>query len=196
MKIDWEGLAKFQSIFFVLIKHALISVRSHRIIAFISSLTAVYSVNKWKILRASYIYDNIEKILFASIVIAYFIAVLLFIMGTRTRYGKQINPIVGFFYGTDINLTIGNVDLRSFLEFRAGLIGWTCLNLSFLFKTIESQPDRRSTSLILVVIEQILQAFQLIYYETNRSIQENHLKKKTTGFLHVFNALCCFPFLW
>ena len=172
------------------------SIRLHRIIAFISSLTAVYLANKWKILRTSYVYDNIEKVLFATIVIAYFIAILLFAMGTRTRYGKQINPIVGFFYGTDINLTVANVDLRSFLELRAGLIGWACFNLCFLLKTMELHPYRRPTTLILVVIEQILQAFQLISYENDRSIQDNHIKKKTTGFLHVFNALCCFPFLW
>lgn len=190
--IHWKMFV-LQCIFFVMIKSTIISPRSHRIIAFISSLMLIYLLNQWEIIRASYVYDHIHQILFASIIISYFIALLLFIQGSRTRQSKQINSIVAFFYGTDIYLTIGNVDVRLFFQLRAGLIGWTCLNICFLFKTMELHPNRRSSTLLLVVIEQILQGFQLISNDKHRQMSDH---PQTIGFLHVFNALCCFPFLW
>jgi hypothetical protein len=147
------------------------------------------------IIRASYVYDNINKILIAAIIVSYFIGLLLFIKGTRTRHIKQINPIVAFFYGTDINLTIAGIDLKLFFELRAGLIGWACLNLCFFLKTMELYTYRRPPAFVLVVIQQILQALQLIWYEKDR-LKNDNIKKETIGFLRIFGSLCWFPFLW
>lgn len=152
-------------------------------------------MNRLNIIRASYVYDNINKILFASIIVSYFIGLLLFIKGSRTRHLKQINPIVAFFYGTDINLTIVGINLKSFFELRAGLIGWNCLNLCFFLKTMELYTYRRAPAFILIIIQQILQGIQLIWYEKDRFIN-NNINKDTIGFLHVFDSLCWFPFLW
>jgi hypothetical protein len=173
----------------------MISYRRNGIVAFGFSLSGVYILNWLNIIRGSYIYDNINKILLAAIIISYFISLLLFIKGSETRRLKQINPIIGFFYGTDINVTIGGIDLKLFFEFRAGLIGWACLNLCFFLKTMELYPYRRAPAFVLVVIQQILQAFQLIWHEEAR-LRNDNMKRETIGFIHVFGSLCWFPFLW
>ncbi len=187
----------FQSVFFLQIrnKYDIISYRRSGIVAFSFSLGGVYILNRLNVIHASYVYDNINKILIASIIISYFIGFLLFIKGTRTRHVKQINPIVAFFYGTDINLTIVGINLKLFFELRVGLIGWACLNLCFYLKTLELYIYRRPPAFILVVIQQILQALQLIWYENNRLMNDN-INKETIGFLRVFGSLCWFPFLW
>ena len=100
----------FQCLFFLGIKSTHDAKIISRMIAMISSLIVVYLLNKWQIIRASYVYDNIHQICFTAIIVSYFIAFLLFIQGSRTRRGKQIHPMIAFFYGTDMNLTIGNVD--------------------------------------------------------------------------------------
>jgi hypothetical protein len=187
----------FQSIFFLPIRNKsnMISSRSHGIISFILSLGSIYILNRLNIIRASYVYDNINKILVISIIVSYLIGLLLFVKGTRTRRLKQIKPIVAFFYGTDINLSIAHLDLKLFFELRIGLIGWACLNLCFLLKTMESYTYRRPPAFVLVVIQQILQAFQLIWYKKDRLI-DNNSTKETIGFIHIFDSLCWFPFLW
>jgi hypothetical protein len=190
-----------QSLFFLPIRNRyyrksdITSYSGNGLIAFIFSLGGIYVLNWLDIIRASYIYDNINKILIASITVSYFISFLLFLKGTRTRRLKQINPIITFFYGTDINLTINGIDLKLFFELRAGLIGWACLNLCFFLKTMELYTYRRPPAFILVVIQQILQALQLIWYEEDR-IMNNNTKKETIGFIHIFGSLCWFPFLW
>lgn len=163
--------------------------------AFVFSLGGVYLLNWMNIIRASYVYDNINKILIASIIVSYFISLLLFVKGTRTRHLKQINSIVAFLYGTDINLTIEGVNLKSFFELRASLIGWACLNLCFFLKMIELYPYDWSPAFILVTFEQILHILQLIWYEDDHRLHNNR-KKETLGFIRVFGSLCWFPFLW
>ncbi|CAF0958359.1 unnamed protein product [Adineta steineri] len=187
------GWLLIQSAFFSLIRKQY--YHHNGIIAFVFSLGGVYILNWFEIIHASYIYDNIHKILVASIIVSYFIGLLLFIKGNETRYLKQINPIVAFFYGTDINLTITGIDLKLFFELRIGLIGWACLNLCFFLKTIELYTYRRPPAFVLVVIQQILQALQLIWYEDIR-LRNNNTKKETIGFIHIFGSLCWFPFLW
>lgn len=102
---------------------------------------------------------------------------------------------MAFFYGTDSNLTMAGIDLKLFLEFRAGLIGWACLNLCFLLKAIELFKYRRLSTCILIAIQQILHALQLVSYEDDYHLNESR-KTKTIGFIHVFSSLCWFPFLW
>jgi hypothetical protein len=173
----------------------MISYCGNGLVAFVFSLGGIYLLNWLNIIRASYVYDNINKILIASIIVSCFISLLLFIKGTKTRRLKQINAIVAFFYGTDVNLTIDDLDLKLFFELRAGLIGWACLNLCFFLKTMELYTYRRPPAFILVVIQQILQALQLIWYEQDRIMNDN-TKKETIGFIRVFGSLCWFPFLW
>ena len=173
----------------------MVSYRRNGITAFVLSLAGVYILNWLNIIRGSYVYDNLNKILIASIIISYFISLLLFIKGSETRRLKQIHPIIAFFYGTDINLTIGGIDLKLFFELRAGLIGWACLNLCFFFKTMELYTYRRPPAFVLVVVQQILQALQLIWNEEPR-LRNDNMKKETIGFLRVFGSLCWFPFLW
>jgi hypothetical protein len=169
----------------------MISSRSHGIIAFILSLSSVYLLNRLNIIHASYVYDNINKILISSIIVSYFLGLLLFVKGSRTRHVQEIKSIIAFFYGTDVNLTIAHFNLKLFFESRVGLIGWSCLNLCFLLKTMELYTYRRPPAFVLVIIQQILQAFQLIWYEKNRLIDN-----QTIGFIHIFGSLCWFPFLW
>jgi hypothetical protein len=173
----------------------MISYCGNGLVAFVFSLGGIYLLNWLNIIRASYVYDNINKILIASIIVSCFISLLLFIKGTKTRRLKQINAIVAFFYGTDVNLSIDDLDLKLFFELRAGLIGWACLNLCFFLKTMELYTYRRPPAFILVVIQQILQALQLIWYEQDRIMNDN-TKKETIGFIRVFGSLCWFPFLW
>ena len=164
-------------------------------ITLILSLGAVYLLNRLNIIRGAYVYDHVHQILFASIVVAYFISVLLYMKGSETRRLQQIHPVVAFFYGTDMNLTIADVDWKLFFQFRVGLVGWTCLNLCFLFKTMALYTYRRPPAFVLVVIQQMLQAFQLTWDEDTR-LQSNQMKKETMGFIRVFGSLCWFPFLW
>jgi len=171
----------------------MISYRRNGIVAFGFSLGGVYILNWLNIIRGSYVYDNINKILLAAIIISYFISLLLFIKGSETRRLKQINPIIAFFYGTDINLTICGIDLKFFFELRAGLIGWACLNLCFFLKTMELDTYRRAPA--FVAIQQILQAFQLIWHEEVR-LRNDNITRETIGFIRVFGSLCWFPFLW
>jgi hypothetical protein len=173
----------------------MISYRRNSVLAFVLSLGGVYILNWLNVIRASYVYDNISKILIASIIVSIFIGLLLFIKGTESRRSKQINPIIAFSYGTDMNLTIADVNLKFFLESRVGLIGWACLNLCFFLKTMELYTYRRPPFFLLVVIQQILQAFQLIWYEEDRIMNDN-IRKETIGFLSIFGSLCWFPFLW
>lgn len=165
------------------------------LVALTASLSGVYLLNRLNIVRAAYIYDSIHKILIASIVISYFIACLLFIKGSETRLMKQIHPLIAFFYGVEINLTLADIDLQFFFEFRVGLIGWACLNLCFLLRTMDLYTHRRPPAFVLVFCQQIFQAFQLIWHE-DTDFQNNKVKKDPIGFLRVFSCLCWFPFLW
>ncbi|CAF0871593.1 unnamed protein product [Rotaria sp. Silwood1] len=171
------------------------SYRHNGIVAFVFSLSGIYLLNWLNVIRASYVYDNINKILLASIIVSGLISLLLYMKGTGNRHLKQINPIIAFFYGTDINLTIAGINLKLFFELHVGLIGWAVLNLCFFLKTMELYTYRRLSACVLIIIQQILHALQLIWYEEDHCINDNR-KKETVGFLHIFGSLCWFPFLW
>ncbi|UJR35670.1 hypothetical protein I4U23_028420 [Adineta vaga] len=173
----------------------IVSCRWNGMITLICSLSGVYLLNWLNIIRGSYIYDNIHKILIASVITSFFISFLLFIRGNETRCLKQIHPIIAFFYGTDINFTVAGINLKFFLEFRVSLIGWICFNLCFFLKTMELYTYRRPPAFVLVFIQQIFQGFQLIWNDDTR-LQDNEMKRDTIGFLRVFGSLCWFPFLW
>ncbi|CAF2527836.1 unnamed protein product [Rotaria sp. Silwood2] len=196
------GWLLIQSIFLIPIRNQfyrqsdmISSYRHNGIVAFVFSLGGIYLLNWLNIIRASYVYDNINKILLASIIVSCFISLLLYMKGTENRHLKQINPIVAFFYGTDINLTIDGINLKLFFELRVGLIGWACLNLCYFLKTMELYTYRRLSVCVLIVIQQILHALQLIWYEEDHRINDNR-KKETIGFIRIFGSLCWFPFLW
>ncbi|CAF0747535.1 unnamed protein product [Rotaria sordida] len=196
------GWLLIQSIFFIPIRNkfyqpsdTISSYRRNGIVAFVFSLSGIYLLNWLNIIRASYVYDNIHKILLASMIVSGFISLLLYMKGTGIRHSKQINPIIAFFYGTDIDLTIAGSNLKLFFELRVGLIGWACLNLCFFLKTMELYTYRRLPACMLIVVQQILHALQLIWYEEDHRMNDNR-KKETIGFIRIFGSLCWFPFLW
>lgn len=165
------------------------------LIALVVSLAGIYLLDRLNVIRGAYVCDHMHSMLLAAIVVAFAISVLLYIKGSDTRREKGIHPVVAFVYGTDVNLTVAGIDLRAFLELRAGLIGWACLNLCFWLKAMQLHTYRRPPACAMVVIEQMLQAFQLVWYDDGRLARQN-AKAETVGFLRVFGSLCWFPFLW
>jgi delta14-sterol reductase len=120
----------------------------------------------------TFMWDNYVQILTTNIIIAYVLAIFLYVRSFSVKPGnaehrelalggQSGNMLYDFFIGRELNPRvniplIGEVDLKIFCELRPGLMGWMLFNFAFMahqYKTYGFITD----SLVLVT------AFQTLY---------------------------------
>jgi 7-dehydrocholesterol reductase len=131
-----------------------------------------------KLFSPTIIYDNFGPLLGALNVFSLLFCLALYFKGkykpSSTDSGCSKNAIFDYYWGTELYPRIFGVDLKMFTNCRFGMMSWSLIILSFLFK--QQQLGQLSDSMIISVALQIIYCAKFFIWETGylRSLDIMH----------------------
>jgi 7-dehydrocholesterol reductase len=131
-----------------------------------------------KLFSASIIYDNFGPLLGALNIFSLLFCLALYLKGkykpSSTDSGTSGNLIFDYYWGTELYPRIGGIDIKMFTNCRFGMMSWSLICLSFLFKQYEM--GTLSDSMIVCCSLQIIYCAKFFVWETGylRSLDIMH----------------------
>ncbi|KAF2269016.1 ERG4/ERG24 ergosterol biosynthesis protein [Lojkania enalia] len=129
----------------------------------------------------TFITDNYVAILTTNILISYALATYVYVASFSVKHpkdpnmrelaagGHSGNVIYDWFIGRELNPRItfpifGEVDIKSFMELRPGMLGWVILDLAFVMQQYRNF-GRVTDSILLITAAQTIYVFDALYME-------------------------------
>lgn len=153
--------------------------KANGVLAFIVTLVSffVFSVG-FGLFSPTIIYDNFGPLLGALNVFSLLFCLMLYFKGkhkpSSTDSGVSGNPVFDYYWGTELYPRIFGIDIKMFTNCRFGMMSWSIILLSFLFK--QKQMGTLSDSMIVSVALQIIYCAKFFTWETGylRSLDIMH----------------------
>ncbi|KAK3669702.1 erg24, C-14 sterol reductase [Recurvomyces mirabilis] len=158
----------------------------------------------------TFINRNYIQILTTNIVISYALATYVYLRSFTVKQGNAErrelaagghsgNIIYDWYIGRELNprVTIpyfGEIDIKSFMEVRPGLLGWLVLDLAFMARQYGSY-GYITDSMLMVTIAQGIYAMDCFYNESSILTQMD-LTTDGFGFMLAFGDLVWVPFIY
>ena len=160
----------------------------------------------------TYMTDNYVQILTANVLIAYALAIFLYIrsFSVDTNYpnsdlrelaagGNTANIIYDFYIGRELNPRVtlpflGEVDIKTWCEARPGLTGWILFDLAFIAKQYRTY-GYLSDSIIFTTFVQAFYVLDAQYLESGMLTMID-ITSDGMGFMLSFGDLVWVPFLY
>lgn len=103
--------------------------------AWLISYSLFFILGVMDVIPMTIIYDNWVSILVISCILSYILTIMMYIKGLYYPSSNDNKYTGNWFYdlymGIELNPKILGYDLKLFLNGRPGIIGWSCINLSF-----------------------------------------------------------------
>lgn len=158
----------------------------------------------------TFIDRNYIQLLTCSILIAYGLAIFVYIKSFEVKPGNKDqrelaagghsgNMLYDWYIGRELNPrvtlpVVGEIDIKSFMELRPGMIGWIVLNLAFMAKQYRSY-GYFTDSMVMVVISQALYVLDALWMEP-AILTTIDLTTDGFGFMLSFGDLVWVPFIY
>ncbi|GIZ39682.1 hypothetical protein CKM354_000305700 [Cercospora kikuchii] len=188
----------------------------YRFNAFLSAVTIFIACAAGTIVRGpdfavwTFVNRNYIQLLTVNIIIAYALAIFVYIKSFEVKPGNKEqrelaagghtgNILYDWYIGRELNprVTIpfvGEVDIKSFMELRPGMIGWVLLDLAFAAKQYKSY-GYITDSMLIVIISQAVYVFDALYMEP-AILTTMDLTTDGFGFMLSFGDLVWVPFIY
>ncbi|KAF2800454.1 sterol C-14 reductase-like protein [Melanomma pulvis-pyrius CBS 109.77] len=128
-----------------------------------------------------FISDNFVALLTTNILIAYALALFVYVRSFSVKHpkdpsnreladgGRSGNMLYDWFIGRELNPRItvpvfGEVDIKSWMELRPGMLGWVILDLAFIMQQYRNF-GKVTDSILLITIAQTVYTFDALYME-------------------------------
>lgn len=143
--------------------------------------------------------DMFFPLMIGAILLSIVLSVLLYVASYRSSTvlcalgGNSGNPFYDMWIGRELNPRTGDIDWKFMCELRPGLIGWSLLNWSFVFKAL--QADLLTPAIVLVAV------FESWYIIDGLLIEDGNLTMMDIvtdgfGFMLCFGDLAWVPFIY
>nr|POE88076.1 delta(14)-sterol reductase [Quercus suber] len=158
----------------------------------------------------TFINRNYIQLLTSNILIAYGLASFVYLKSFSVKRGdpekRELaagghsgNVIYDWYIGRELNPRItlpafGEIDIKSFMEMRPGLIGWIILNLAFVAKQYKSY-GYITDSILMVTISQAIYVVDALYMEP-AILTTMDLTTDGFGFMLAFGDIVWVPFTY
>lgn len=159
----------------------------------------------------TFINRNYLQLLTCNILISYFLATYSYLHSFSVKSGNTANRelaagghsgniIYDWFIGRELNprVTIPylntEVDIKSFMELRPGMLGWVMLNLAFMAKQYKSY-GYITDSMLMVTISQAIYVLDALYMES-AILTTIDITTDGFGFMLAFGDLAWLPFIY
>ncbi|EMD00640.1 hypothetical protein BAUCODRAFT_62052 [Baudoinia panamericana UAMH 10762] len=189
---------------------------TYRFNSFISALAILFScaAGTWVLGPDfqvwTFINRNYVQIMTTNIIISYVLATYVYLRSFAVKAGNSEmrelaagghsgNILYDWFIGRELNPRVtlpffGEVDIKSFMELRPGMLGWVVLNLAFMAKQYKSY-GYITDSMLIVVITQGIYVIDALYYES-AILTTIDLTTDGFGFMLAFGDLVWLPFTY
>ncbi|ODA81280.1 hypothetical protein RJ55_04245 [Drechmeria coniospora] len=158
----------------------------------------------------TFINENYLQILTANILLAYLLALFVYIRSFEVKAGNRDmrelarggctgNLVYDFFIGRELNPRItlpfiGEVDIKAWMEMRPGLTGWLLLDLAFVAKQ-HARYGRLSDSILVTALAQGYYVLEGQYAEAGL-LGMMDITTDGLGFMLSFGDIVWVPFLY
>ncbi|KAF2172323.1 hypothetical protein M409DRAFT_50042 [Zasmidium cellare ATCC 36951] len=158
----------------------------------------------------TFIDRNYIQLLTCSILIAYGLAIFVYLKSFQVKPGNKDkrelaagghsgNILYDWYIGRELNPrvtlpVVGEIDIKSFMELRPGMIGWIVLNLAFAAKQYRTY-GYVTDSMVMVVISQALYVLDALWMEP-AILTTIDLTTDGFGFMLSFGDLVWVPFIY
>ena len=158
----------------------------------------------------TFIWDNYVQLLSAQILIAFALACFAYVRSfsvvAGNAEGRELaagghsgNLIYDWFIGRELNPRVtlplvGEVDIKSFMELRPGMLGWILLDLAFVARQY-TLFGSVSDSMVLIVAFQSLYVLDALYMEP-AMLTTMDIATDGFGFMLAFGDLAWLPFIY
>ena len=158
----------------------------------------------------TFIDENYLQILTANILIAYFLAIFVYVRSFSVKPGNPQhrelaagghtgNLIYDFYIGHELNPRVtlplaGEIDIKQYMEQRPGLLGWVVLNLAWVAKQYRNYGFV-SDSIIFVTAVQAFYVIDSLYMEP-AILTTMDITTDGFGFMLSFGDLVWVPFVY
>lgn len=158
----------------------------------------------------TFISDNYVQLLTSNILVSFFLAVYVYVASFSVRMpnkdkrelaeaGHSGNVIYDWFKGRELNPRInlplfGEVDIKSFMEIRPGLLGWIILDCAFIAQQYRTF-GRVTDSILFVTFAQAFYVFDSFYMEP-AILTTMDITTDGFGFMLSFGDLAWLPFTY
>lgn len=157
-----------------------------------------------------FMWDNYIPILTTNILISYALATFVYIRSFSVKPrdpshrelaagGCTGNIIYDWYIGRELNPrihlpVIGELDIKSFMELRPGMLGWVLLNLAFMARQYKNHGFI-TDSMAIVVFSQALYVFDALWMEP-AILTTMDITTDGFGFMLAFGDLVWVPFIY
>ncbi|KXT08648.1 hypothetical protein AC579_9413 [Pseudocercospora musae] len=158
----------------------------------------------------TFINRNYIQLLTCNIIISYALATFVYAKSFQVRSGNEDkrelaagghsgNLIYDWYIGRELNPRVelpffGEIDVKSFMELRPGMLGWIMLNLAFMAKQYKSY-GYVTDSMLVVNFAQAFYVFDALYMEP-AILTTIDLIQDGFGFMLAFGDLAWLPFVY
>ena len=158
----------------------------------------------------TFINRNYLQLLTCNIIISYVLATYVYLKSYSVKAGNAEkrelaagghsgNMIYDWFIGRELNPRVtlqvfGEIDIKSFMELRPGMLGWIMLDLAFMAKQYKSY-GYITDSMLLVTLSQALYVFDALYME-QAILTTIDITTDGFGFMLAFGDLAWLPFIY
>lgn len=158
----------------------------------------------------TFIWKNYIQLLTSNIIIAFALSVFVYVRSFSVKPGNKEkrelaagghsgNMIYDFYIGRELNPRItlpfaGEIDIKSWMELRPGMLGWIILNLAFMAHQYQLY-GKVTDSMLIVVIAQSLYVLDALYMEP-AILTTMDITTDGFGFMLSFGDLVWLPFTY
>ncbi|KAF2471413.1 sterol C-14 reductase-like protein [Lindgomyces ingoldianus] len=159
----------------------------------------------------TFISDNFVPLLTTNILICFFLAVYVYVASFSVKHpkdpnmrelaagGHSGNVIYDWFIGRELNPRVnfplfGEVDIKSFMELRPGMLGWIILDLAFVMQQYRNF-GKVTDSMLLITAAQTIYVFDALYMEP-AILTTIDIISDGFGFMLSFGDLAWLPFTY
>jgi len=153
--------------------------KANGIFAFsVSMVSFVVASCVLKLFSPTIIYDNFGPLLGALNVFSLLFCLMLYFKGkykpSSSDYGMTGNKVFDYYWGTELYPRIFGIDVKMFTNCRFGMMSWSIIVLSFLFK--QQELGMLSDSMLVSAALQIIYCAKFFIWETGylRSLDIMH----------------------
>lgn len=153
--------------------------KANGLLAFIVTISSFFILSLgFDVFSPTIIYDNFGPLLGALNVFSLLFCLMLYFKGkykpSSTDSGCSGNRIFDYYWGTELYPRILGIDVKMFTNCRFGMMSWSLIVLSFLFK--QKAMGTLSDSMIISCALQIIYCAKFFYWETGylRSLDIMH----------------------
>ncbi|KAL1633664.1 erg24, C-14 sterol reductase [Neofusicoccum ribis] len=128
----------------------------------------------------TFIWDNYAPILSSNILISYALAIFVYVRSFQVKPGNNEkrelaagghsgNMLYDWFIGRELNPRVtlpffGEIDIKTFMELRPGMLGWVILDLTFMARQYHNY-GKITVSILIVTFSQAFYVLDALYME-------------------------------